>query len=148
MVIYDFVFSRIISGIIYVDDDPTWNVIFELQDEEKEVELINYVQLKIEIHLLEEIGPDYINSNNIKNTIYYYINCVKYKDLDRMLNGSWTAFKDFKIFIKILENIYNKMAKVTGETTLSCDKFIYNDLAINQLDIFQNEHFYNEYMTS
>ena len=115
MVIYGFVFFRIISGIIYVDDDPTWNVIFELQDEEKEVELINYVQLKIEIHLLEEIGPDYINSNNIKNTIYYYINCVKYKDLDRLLNGSWTAFKDFKIFIKILKNIYNKMAKVRGK---------------------------------
>lgn len=147
MIIYENIFFRIISGIIYVDDDPTWNIIFNLEDNGKEVELINFIQIKIEANLLEEIGPCYIKSNNIKNTIYYYIKCFNYEKLKIHLNGSWTGFKDFKILIKSLENLYNKMAEVTGATT-NCDEFILNELSGNQLDIFQTKHSYIEYIKS
>jgi len=146
MIIYECILNAIIEPFIGMgDDDELEFTVMEYEKRQDFQGLCDFNENKI-IKDLKRRNIDYINSRNIRNTLYYYLKCIDRNSLIHILDAGLIGFDNFNCFFIPLENIYNQISQNIGHTDIDCSEFI-EDTNFSQ-DIFKNWEEELEYLNS
>ncbi|WP_182418675.1 hypothetical protein [Bartonella sp. HY038] len=147
MIIYEEIFFQIIEPFLGLwDNDEMGDQVLEIENKKGYDGLKEFIQNNIENHLIYRIGNDYLKSNNVKNTIFYYINCYPIEKLDAKLASWLISFTEISVFTTALDNILKKMINLTGNVTIKCESIIENSKSLNEIEIFNYSDAWVDYL--
>ncbi|WP_182419855.1 hypothetical protein [Bartonella sp. HY038] len=147
MIIYEYVFDNLLApfgGL--ADNDELSDKVEEFERQKNAIGLIDFIEKEMEAALIFDFGEDYLYSKTIKNTYYYYLFCCDRQKTTKIFDSSLITFKNVNLFYQALENIYHKMAAVTGPTIIKCNEMIENDQTGDLLTIFKDRKAWLDYM--
>ncbi|UXN03835.1 hypothetical protein [Bartonella sp. HY406] len=147
MIIYEKIFFQIIEPFLCLwDNDEMGDQVMEFENKKDYDGLKEFIQNNIENHLIYLIGDDYLKSNNVKNTIFYYVNCCSTEKLDAKLASYLISFTEISVFTTALDNILKKMINLTGNVTIKCEDIIENSKSLDEIEIFNYSDAWVDYL--